>query len=93
MTTVQHLVALGSSFAAGPGIDPVADVQAMRSSNNYAHQLTRRLDWQLTGLSVSGATSANVVDTPQQSQVGPGQFPPPAGGAAEHRRCGDRDGR
>lgn len=76
MTTAKHLVALGSSFAAGPGIEPVADVPAMRSSNNYAHQLARRLGWQLSDLSVSGATSANVVDTPQQSQIGPGQFPP-----------------
>lgn len=76
MTTARHLVALGSSFAEGPGIEPVADAQAMRSSNNYAHQLARRLGWQLRDLSVTGATSANVVDTPQQSQIGPGQFPP-----------------
>lgn len=76
MTRDKLLAALGSSFAAGPGIEPVADVQAMRSSNNYAHQLARRLDWQLVDLSVTGATSANVINTPQQSQVGPGEFRP-----------------
>lgn len=48
----------------------------MRSSNNYAHQLARTLDAQLVDLSVPGATSANVVDTPQQSTMGTGEFAP-----------------
>ncbi|SLM98503.1 hypothetical protein FM103_04880 [Corynebacterium xerosis] len=33
------LAALGSSFAAGPGIDPVVDAGAQRSAHNDAHQL------------------------------------------------------
>lgn len=76
MSSYQLIAALGSSFAAGPGIEPIEDAQAMRSSNNYAHQLARALDAQLVDLSVSGATSANVVDTPQQSTMGTGEFAP-----------------
>lgn len=76
MSTPQLIAALGSSFAAGPGIEPIEDAQAVRSSNNYAHQLARTLDAQLVDLSVSGATSANVVDTPQQSTMGTGEFAP-----------------
>lgn len=60
------IAALGSSFAAGPGIAPVADVAAMRSERNYAHQLADRLGARLVDLTVSGATTANVLDTPQQ---------------------------
>jgi hypothetical protein len=30
----QHIAALGSSFAAGPGIDPIIDQAAMRSGRN-----------------------------------------------------------
>jgi hypothetical protein len=38
MVATYHLIAaLGSSFAAGPGIEPVADAAAMRSQKNYAH--------------------------------------------------------
>lgn len=76
MTSYGLIVALGSSFAAGPGIEPYDDVAAMRSSNNYAHHLARCLDAQLVDLTVSGATTANVVDTPQQSAMGTSEFAP-----------------
>lgn len=76
MSSFRLIAALGSSFAAGPGIEPIEDTQAMRSSNNYAHQLARRLNAQLVDLSASGATSANVIDTPQQPAMGQGEFPP-----------------
>lgn len=76
MSSYQLIAALGSSFAAGPGIEPIEDARAMRSSNNYPHQLARRLDAQLVDLTVTGATSANVIDTPQQPAVGIGEFPP-----------------
>ncbi len=33
MTTYRHLAAIGSSFAAGPGIPPIIDRSAMRSGN------------------------------------------------------------
>jgi lysophospholipase L1-like esterase len=70
VSTYQLIAALGSSFAAGPGIEPVADPAAMRSERNYAHQLAKRLGARLVDLSVSGATTANIVDTPQQVAEG-----------------------
>jgi lysophospholipase L1-like esterase len=68
--TYQLIAALGSSFAAGPGIEPVAEAAAMRSEKNYAHQLAQRLGARLVDLTVSGATTANIVDTPQQTAGG-----------------------
>ncbi|KAK3661308.1 hypothetical protein LTR56_000431 [Elasticomyces elasticus] len=62
-----HLVALGSSFAAGPGIEPIVNKATMRSGRNYAHQLAEKLDAELTDLTASGATLLNVLDTPQQT--------------------------
>jgi lysophospholipase L1-like esterase len=61
-----HVVALGSSFAAGPGIEPQALRAAGRSEQNYAHLLAQRLGAQLTDLSVSGATLKNVLSEPQE---------------------------
>jgi lysophospholipase L1-like esterase len=66
VSSYQLIAALGSSFAAGPGIAPIEDPAAMRSGRNYAHQLAERLGAQLVDLTVSGATTANVIDTPQQ---------------------------
>lgn len=57
--------ALGSSFAAGPGIPPTLDRFAMRSGNNYPNILARRLGAELTDLSVSGATLKNILSEPQ----------------------------
>jgi lysophospholipase L1-like esterase len=70
MPSYQLIAALGSSFAAGPGIEPVSDPAAMRSERNYAHQLAERLGARLVDLTVSGATTANVLDTPQQIAEG-----------------------
>lgn len=69
-----HIVALGSSFAAGPGIAPIEDEYAGRSSNNYAHQLCALMNskakWKatLTDLTVSGATTLNVLKESQQKE-------------------------
>jgi lysophospholipase L1-like esterase len=63
----ELVAALGSSFAAGPGIEPVADAAAMRSARNYPHLLAERLGARLVDLSVSGATTANLLDTPQET--------------------------
>jgi len=79
MRTYKVIAALGSSFAAGPGIEPVADAGAMRSAKNYAHQLAESLEAELVDLSVSGATTANVIDTPQLSPDG-SVFPPQVDG-------------
>lgn len=75
MTQYRNMAALGSSFAAGPGIEPVEDANAMRSSRNYAHLLAARFGAQLTDLTVSGATTATILDTPQQTMAGV-EFPP-----------------
>jgi lysophospholipase L1-like esterase len=63
--TVLHIAALGSSFAAGPGIEPIVDTTARRSSNNYAHLTAAALDAKLTDLTSSGATLLNVLSGPQ----------------------------
>lgn len=60
-----HITALGSSFAAGPGIEPLEDPTAGRSSLNYAHQLASKLNADLTDLTVSGATLLNVLNEKQ----------------------------
>ena len=54
-------VAMGSSFAAGPGITRQADnppTACGRSVDNYAHQLARRRGLALTDVSCGGATTA-----------------------------------
>jgi lysophospholipase L1-like esterase len=53
----------------------MADSAAMRSEKNYAHQLAERLGARLVDLTVSGATTANIVDMPQQMGEGI-EYPP-----------------
>lgn len=58
-------VAMGSSFAAGPGIAPSAGskpVMCARSANNYAQQLAKRRGLRLADVSCSGATTRGVLD-------------------------------
>ncbi len=62
----RHLASLGSSFAAGPGIEPIEDRAARRSARNYPHLLAARLGAKLTDLTVSGATTDTIIDTPQR---------------------------
>lgn len=69
-----HIVGLGSSFAAGPSIEPLENNTAGRSSRNYAHQLAEALDADLTDLSVSGATLLNLLHESQA--IGGQTFPP-----------------
>jgi lysophospholipase L1-like esterase len=57
-------VAMGSSFAAGPGITRSADDpsdRCGRSADNYAHQLARRRGLALTDVSCGGATTASIL--------------------------------
>jgi len=61
---------LGSSFAAGPGIEPVADAGAMRSERNYPHLLAERLGARLTDLTVSGATTDTILAKSQRTLRG-----------------------
>jgi len=57
-------VALGSSFAAGPGIPRQLGICG-RSDHNYANLVARALDLSLTDASCSGATVDNIRNTPQ----------------------------
>ncbi|MFF4629032.1 SGNH/GDSL hydrolase family protein [Streptomyces griseorubiginosus] len=63
---IRRIAALGSSYAAGPGIEPVADRRANRSARNYPHLLAERLGAELTDLTVSGATTDTITTTPQR---------------------------
>jgi lysophospholipase L1-like esterase len=65
MTAYRHLVALGSSFAAGPGIEPIVERAARRSGRNYPHLLAERLGAELTDRTVCGATTATILSEPQ----------------------------
>lgn len=69
MTEYRKIAALGSSYAAGPGVPPVANRAAMRSGNNYSHVLSRMIGAELTDLTVSGATTSTLLDTPQLSSA------------------------
>jgi len=71
---VLRMVALGSSFAAGPGIEPVVDRAAGRSGRNYAHLVATRLGASLVDATVSGATTETVLRARQR--VGLRTFPP-----------------
>jgi lysophospholipase L1-like esterase len=65
---VTRYVALGSSMAAGPGIRPSAEgapFRAGRSARNYPHLVAERLGLDLTDVTYSGATTANILDEPQ----------------------------
>jgi lysophospholipase L1-like esterase len=60
----QAYVAMGSSFAAGPGIAPAAEpspARCGRSAANYAHLVAARLGLKLTDVSCSGATTAHLL--------------------------------
>jgi lysophospholipase L1-like esterase len=60
----SRYVAMGSSFAAGPGVGTTeagAPARCQRSTDNYAHQLARALDLALTDVSCGGATTAHIL--------------------------------
>lgn len=66
----SRYVALGSSMAAGPGIKPRAPgspFAAGRSARNYPHLAAERLGLELTDVTYSGATTANIL---RESQHG-----------------------
>lgn len=58
-------VAMGSSFAAGPGLTPYlanAPARCTRSTRNYAHQLADKRALALVDVTCSGATTGAVLD-------------------------------
>ena len=57
-------VALGSSFASGPGVTQIADdrdPRCTRSNDNYPRQVARRLNLELVDVSCGGATTQHVL--------------------------------
>ena len=68
-TTFAHFavgakyVALGSSYAAGPGIPTQSGGICTRSSHNYPSLVAAKLQLSLVDVSCSGATTANVLTT------------------------------
>lgn len=59
-----NYVALGSSFAAGPGIAQ-QQTSCGRSDHNYPHLVAKALGLALTDVSCSGATTDNILSVPQ----------------------------
>jgi lysophospholipase L1-like esterase len=72
---VTRYVALGSSFAAGPGIDPIVVPACGRSGRNYANLVAQRLGYDLVDVTSGGATVDDVLDRPQPLLTG-GTVPP-----------------
>ena len=69
----DHYVALGSSFAAGPGVGvraPGSPRRAGRSSTNYAHLVAARLGLELDDRTFSGATTAQLLGTGARGRPG-----------------------
>ena len=64
--TYHRYVALGSSYAAGPCIDPVIDRAAGRSGRNYPHLLAQAVGAELTDVTRGGATTATILGTRQR---------------------------
>lgn len=63
-STGDHYVAMGSSFAAGPGLPAAIEGKTdrcARSSINYAHLLAQQRGFSLTDVSCSGATTAHIL--------------------------------
>lgn len=66
---MKRYVALGSSMAAGPGIQPRADGSpraAGRSARNYPHLVAQSLGLDLVDVTFSGATTAHVLTDSQR---------------------------
>ncbi len=60
----SHYVAMGSSFAAGPGLPPRAPGsprRAGRSARNYAHLVASALGLDLHDVTYSGATTGDIL--------------------------------
>jgi lysophospholipase L1-like esterase len=67
----SRYVAMGSSFAAGPGIPgraPGSPRRAGRSSGNYAHLVARALGLGLHDVTYSGATTSDVLSAAARGQ-------------------------
>jgi lysophospholipase L1-like esterase len=67
----SRFVAMGSSFAAGPGISPRAPAsprRAGRSARNYAHVVAAALGLNLVDVTYSGATTSDLLQPAKAGQ-------------------------
>ncbi|MGV9670091.1 SGNH/GDSL hydrolase family protein [Gordonia sp. NPDC003504] len=62
----QKYVALGSSYAAGPGGIESLSNRCLRSPDNYPNQVATALGMSLVDATCSGSTSDNILDRPQR---------------------------
>lgn len=62
----HHLISLGSSFGAGPGIKPLANRTANRSTLNYSSILSNLIGATHSDQTVSGATLLDITTTSQK---------------------------
>ncbi|MBU3066387.1 SGNH/GDSL hydrolase family protein [Nocardia sp. NEAU-G5] len=71
----DRYVALGSSYASGPGIAPQIDTKCARSGVDYPHLLAQRIGADLTDVTCSGAVTADILSRGQRIRSG-GTVPP-----------------
>ena len=65
LPTGARYVAMGSSYASGPGVTKLADARdprCTRSNDNYARQVSRSLRLELVDVSCGGATTKHVLE-------------------------------
>ncbi|WP_066582719.1 SGNH/GDSL hydrolase family protein [Cellulomonas timonensis] len=62
-------VALGDSFAAGPGIPVTVDVECARSDGNYPHLVAGELGLALIDVTCRGASIDDLIDIPESAGV------------------------
>ena len=62
-------VALGSSYAAGPGPSKIDDLACLRTSDNYPHQVAKARHLRLIDASCSGSTTADILHEAQRSKT------------------------
>jgi len=63
---VPTYVAMGSSFASVPGVEPIVHAGCGRSGNNYAHPVAQRLGYDLVDATSGGPTVDHVLSGPRR---------------------------
>jgi hypothetical protein len=74
LSSGDKYVALGSSYASGPGLATLYDLGCFRSTGNYAHQVAAQMKLVLVDVTCFGGTIANITTT---SQTAGGVVRPP----------------
>ncbi|WP_308797419.1 SGNH/GDSL hydrolase family protein [Agromyces silvae] len=66
-------VALGDSYASGFGLEPYSSLPVagcLQSEVDYPHRVADALELRVTDVTCAGASTANVIDTPQRTASG-----------------------